>query len=143
MIRFGCKQAIKISILANLVSTFLGISIAWLAMLGVEYATTQGGPGGTDTVVRKFRAAVLQSAWLTPCDNDLYWMVPTAAAVLCVLFFLISVWSEYLAAKMILGNERRRDASSWAWKANAVSYGLAAAASLVWLIVSVVQNKRP
>jgi len=48
-VSFDSKQAIKVSLYANLVSTLLGIPMAWLLMLGVEMAASllrvlPGGP---------------------------------------------------------------------------------------------------
>jgi len=105
----------------NLVSTLVGIPVAWFAL-----AATQAGffdrmlP--TDSLAGKFYAAVLQAPWLNPHNGQMYWMVPTAAVVLTIPFYLISVAIEAMVARWTLPAELRAQTYRWMWRANAASY---------------------
>lgn len=117
-------KAWKMTGVANLVSSLAGIPITWFLLVILQLAAGGGTAPGIDTLQQKIYAVTVQSPWLIPYGGeDLQWMVPTATAVLCVPFFFMSVWIEYLTARRYFERDRRRDVLRWAWSANALSYG--------------------
>lgn len=84
---------------ANLLSTLIGIPLAWLAMLAVELAVMLPIGLAADKWHWKLDSPIFQVvgfaisvAWIGPSDT--YWLVPTAAALLLIPCFYASVWIE-------------------------------------------------
>ncbi len=123
MLRWRFRFAMWWVFLANACSMLLGIPIAWF-VVAVASVFVGGGGWGDGTMV-----GVLKSpAWLGPgYYHDLGWAVPLALIVLCVPFFFMSWWIEYL---FLYSFAARRDANAriairtYAWKANFASYTL-------------------
>jgi hypothetical protein len=107
---------------ANVVSTIIGIPVAWGAMLALHLLTTGGYAKGIQTLSQKIVAVTLQAAWLIPYRSEGYWMIPTAAIVLLVPNYLISVWLERLVARRILRDTDRTRVDATVRLANIVSY---------------------
>ncbi|HVT32252.1 MAG TPA: hypothetical protein VHE32_06380 [Rhodanobacteraceae bacterium] len=139
-------RAAKISLRANIVSTIVGVPLAWMAMLMLEFVTTFVAVGLERVFGERLRftsepavAASLGAAWLTPFESDFYWMVPTAALVLLVPNLAVSCWLESLVALAALpGFEkaRVRQAIFWANISSYVLLGACVAALLVHAIVT-------
>jgi len=119
--------------IANLVSTLAGFPIAWYAMFHMEIAATdalQGSNGGS--VPWKLAepwfsifTTVVQAAWLNPLEDRLYWMVPTAAIVLLIPAFFVTVLIEGLIYRLAF--RKTQDASAVrkaTWKMHLITYGL-------------------
>jgi hypothetical protein len=94
---------------ANLTSTVVGIPLAWLAMLAVEYATMLPVSLAADKLHWKLDSPIFQAigfalsvAWIAPFNA--YVTVPIAAALLLIPCFYASVWIE-------------RRVCVWAWSA--------------------------
>lgn len=148
------STCLKVSSLANAASTLIGVPITWCLLVALEYAGYALVPIGlnalgpkTETIslaqpAAKAFLAVLTSPWLLPLETDLYWMVPTAALLLCVPFFFVSVWSEQLVARKLLGSEFIQQVRDWSWKANIASYSLMVFLLFGLLITSVVGHYR-
>jgi tetratricopeptide (TPR) repeat protein len=130
----------QISGVSNLVSTIAGVPLTWVALaageIGLEYLrhdlhqTVQ-----LPAPYQKVAFLVLTAPWLYPFESDMYWMLPTAALLLLVPFFFVSVWIEYTVARRFVGAEPKL--MSWAWKANALSYSLMAIIACGWLVTSI------
>jgi len=135
--KFGQKQATKISLSANLISTLLGIPITWAGLVLVELFASHGGEASNMADLHeKVYAVTIQAPWLVPYDSYLYWMVPCAGLVLCIPFCLMSVLSEYIVARHILGSEDRSRALRWSWLANISSYMLI----FLWFVGMLIYN---
>jgi hypothetical protein len=126
---FDVKQAAKISTQANLISTLLGIPLAWVAMVIVEVVASWVASvvPGLQTELNKsgiwsVAQVTIYSAWIIPHGDEGNWIVPCAAIFLCIPFCLVSVWSEYLVARKILPPEEHSRALRWSWLANISSY---------------------
>ena len=125
---FDGKQAIKISLYANLISTLLGIPMAWLVMLGVEMAASLLNvlPGlPSHSLAASVAYATLYSAWFLPTgpeDQFPNWVLPVAMIFFCIPSCLVSVWSEYQVARDMLPEEESARALRWSWLANVTSY---------------------
>jgi hypothetical protein len=109
---------------ANLVSTLVGIPVTWGILVFLQLITGAGAGWGLETPLQKVLAVTVQSPWLIPYEGDLDWMVPAAAAVLCVPFFFMSVWCENVVARGLVEKSLRPNVWQWAWLANSLSYGL-------------------
>lgn len=122
---------------ANLFSTFIGIPIAWMAMLVVNLVTTGGRAHGFDAPFDAFRSIVLQASWLVPYQNDLVWLVPAATIVLLIPYFLASVQAERWFLKSRFADTPAADLVRAVWLSNAASYGCLLMYAIWWLQTSV------
>ncbi len=80
--------------LANLVSTFVGIPIAWFVLVALQIVSEGGHLVGLKTPLGRLTAVILQSAWLGPSEKDLGWMIPAAACVSLIPFLIVTIVIE-------------------------------------------------
>ena len=153
-LRLGTRKSLWLASLANLASTIVGIPVAWVLLVMLEMAATNGGTAmGLSTPWQKFLAVTIQAPWLIPYESDLHWMVPAATLALLPAYFVASWLIEY---GVILALLRRRAASApedqspetparavlhAAFSANLTSYAILAVITLVWLGVSIARAK--
>jgi hypothetical protein len=124
---------------ANAFSTIVGWPLAWLVLVLLQIFVIPGGGGGygLDTPLHKVASVTLQAAWLIPYERDLYWMVPTAALVLLVPAFLITIPSERLVLRYVWRQTAVGERRRFVWDANLCSYAFLVIAGLFWLWYSV------
>lgn len=134
LLHIGWKKSFLAVTVANLASTLLGIPITWLLLVGLQMVLGGGGAYGLETDMNKILAVTLQSPWLIPYEQDLSWMIPAAAAVLCVPFLFMSVVVEYFVVRRFIAREDWRLVWRWSWIANAITYGLIISGILVVLV---------
>jgi hypothetical protein len=134
----GWKNGLIVASKANVLSTVLGIPVTWGVLLLLQLLVGGGSAWGIGTMPGKLAAVTVQSPWLIPYEEDLHWMVPAAAAFLCIPFFLMSVWSERWMAIRSLGIDGKKSAGRWAWIANGATYG----AIIVCLTIAAVRATR-
>ena len=130
----------KVVTIANLVSTLLGFPLAWGIMWGISIAVTSGigeEALGMDTFPKKLFAVTVEAPWLIPYEHDLYWMIPTAAIILLVPAYFVSVWSEGLIMRAMLPKETKSAVFPAVWKANLASYGFLLLLGVAWLAHSI------
>lgn len=77
----------------NVVSTILGIPLVWF-LLALGELVCCGSAKGLATVGTRIYAVTVQAPWLIPYEDDFYWMIPAALAVLLVPFLAASVAIE-------------------------------------------------
>ncbi len=136
-------RSLRISFVANLVSTVVGIPLAWIAALIVELLLAGIG-AGLHAVTRGYipesvvAIAILTLAWIGPESRP--WAVPAAALVLCVPFFFASVYCERRVARRMVSPELYDRVRHWSWRANLVSYGVIAVLLLAFTIYSLVRR---
>ena len=125
MLHVGWKS-LKISAVANIVSTIVGIPITWFMLLVGEIVLMKLPLQGVHlpSSVGGILTIVLISPWLIPDDQNMHWMVYAAAAAHCIPFFFMSVWCECKVACLLLKEQPRKVIKRWAWRANLWSYGL-------------------
>jgi hypothetical protein len=123
LLNIGWKKGLVMVGVANLASTLVGIPATWGLLAACQMALGGGGVIGLQTTWTRILSVTLQSPWLIPYEHDLPWMIPTAAAVLCVPFFFMSVLSEYLCARFFVSPNIRPMLWRWSWIANGVTYG--------------------
>jgi hypothetical protein len=112
---------------ANLLSTLIGVPVAWFFQVAVQTSLGGGHAWGLSDPALKLAAVTMQSAWLIPYESDLDWMIPAAALFLLLPAFAISVPCEALfLRRWFHGLEAKRIRSS-VIRANLASYCLLAA----------------
>src|SRR5262249_42902749 len=84
-------KPLKVAAAVNLVSTLAGVPLTWGLLVCLQMLGGGGAAWGIETPRQKLLAVTLQSPWLIPYEQNLDWMIPAAAAVLCLPFFFMSV----------------------------------------------------
>jgi hypothetical protein len=90
LIGAGWKQSLVVATQANVISTLVGMPLAWVVMLILEFlalAPLSYWAPNVDTIWTDLLVMTLGAAWVSPSAD---WQVPFAAAVLCVPFYLVS-----------------------------------------------------
>jgi hypothetical protein len=62
-------------------------------------------------------------------------MILTAALILCIPFYLMSVWTEGLLVRRIARVEQKPEAMRWSWRSNSASYALIAVVLVVLIFL--------
>jgi hypothetical protein len=86
---------------ANIVSTIVGVPVAWF-ILAISEMLCCGGALGLSTPVTRIYAVTVQAPWLIPYESDLGWMIPLALVTLGIVFAALSVLVETPIASRIL-----------------------------------------
>src|SRR4051794_12752404 len=116
ILRANWSSSLKLAGLSNFISTLVGIPLAWGAALLVAMVASFV----KSVLPRSFPDWALfpfYAAWLPPLTDRYLWLLPAAGAVLCIPFFLASVWIERRVAQRFAGFEST-DIGRWAWRAN-------------------------
>ena len=133
------KRSIAASATANSISTIAGFPLAWGLLFGLELLTTGGSCGpGFDTVPKSILTAILESAWLCPWEDQLYWLIPIAFINSLIVAFFISVLIEYFILKKFMKDTDRKVVKKATYIANISSYLLLILMGLGYLIYSVI-----
>ncbi len=120
--------------IANVLSTFAGIPLAWTGMFIVNFATTGGTVHEFRTPMAAFKSIVLQSSWLMPYESQiLFWLVPAATLVLLVPYFFVSVFVERRWLRKRFREVGLGRVATAAWVANVITYGSLAVYTVMWL----------
>ena len=127
------RQALKLSFLANLCSTALGIPVTWLLLLAIALLGCPLIHIGVPEKIVVILLAPVALAWLPPSVEQHQWWIPFAALVLCIPFFFMSVYIEYLIATHVQKDELRSRLRSWSWLANLASYIPIILSLAIWL----------
>ena len=114
-------KALKLVGLANLVSTLLGIPMTWLALTLVR-CLIPANVIGDDANLHNLLVVAFAAPWLDPGAAESTWMVSTAALVLCIPFFLVSVWMEGSVVGRFAPESISDKAFRWSWRANLATY---------------------
>lgn len=153
---FLCKKwlglttwdAMKSNAISNLVSTLIGVPVAWATMFGVEMATF--GVIQRSNAIQNWQSPIakviwlfLGSAWIGPTNRQTVWLVPAATLVLLVPFFLASYGIEYWVIRVMVGmpeggppNLSYAKVRAAVRNANFVTYGAMFVATSLWLVFS-------
>ena len=121
------RQAFIGTTKANLLTTFVGVPLAWLTMLALEFSTllpfamladkhrwNLNGP------IFELLSLFLGAAWIGGDDG---WQVPLAAAILLIPSFYVSVWLERKACVRSWPDVDSAKIRQAVYRANLVSYG--------------------
>ena len=126
VLKTGWRQSLIAVFWANLSSTILGIPVTWLGMTILQYLffiSNVADVGHLPNGLQVTLFLVWGSSWLMPVEADLNWMIPAAAAVLCIPFFFMSVVIECFCIRRFFFKENKLLVWRWAWIANGITYG--------------------
>ena len=86
---------------ANVVSTLIGVPLAWLVMLALQFAIALPVLSAADkwhwnleAPVFQVMGFILNSAWVGDEGESMMWVIPAATALLLIPCFYLSVWIE-------------------------------------------------
>ena len=121
LLKLSFGRAVISAFFSNLASTLIGVPLVWLGLAVLELICC-GDAKGLATLGSKLYAVTVQAPWLTPYEQDLYWMVPTALAVMAIPCFVASVVIEAPINRHFLRNVDRRSLWRATTAANVGSY---------------------
>ncbi|HEX4537528.1 MAG TPA: hypothetical protein VH140_11305, partial [Candidatus Acidoferrum sp.] len=94
-----------------------------------------------DSPIQKIASVTLEAAWLVPySEHDLYWKVPTAAMVLMIPAFFVSIFLERCVLHFFWHSEPSPERKRFVWRANIYSYALLILFGLIWLLYAIVDH---
>lgn len=131
---------------ANVYSTLVGVPLAWLLMLALQFAAMapiliaelKGKHllDGEPPVI----AFVRTVAWLAPVENSLHWMIPVAVAVLLIPSFWISVLLERRSCLKTWKTAEPALVRRGVFMANLVSYALLFVVAPGWVALGLARS---
>ena len=130
------KTALKVSSVANIVTTIVGIPFTWLVLVIIQFWTGGGGNAVPKTPIDAVFAVTLHAAWRG--EGPPYWVIPAAAMWLLVPSFFVSWWLEYKVAARMLPDAGRQQLKSAMFRANLLSYYFLEMIALGWLVYEIV-----
>ena len=108
---FGWGRAFRLSTIANLLSTALGVPLTWIILglplwlIGAGAATLLGADSSPWAIVF---VVPLYAFWLPPFDWAHRWVIPAVGIVLCVPFYVATTWVEFRIARFYVESARWR-----------------------------------
>ena len=140
------EQAFSGITVANVVSTLIGVPVAWLAMLAVQYAVllpvdmaAERWHWQLDSPLFEVVGFALSVAWIAPFEA--YWTVPAAAALLLFPSFYVSVWIERRVCLRSWPTADKAAVRRGVYLANVGSYGLLFLLGCGWTVVALLTRK--
>ena len=128
------RVAGRASLMANLVSTLVGIPMTWILLVILQFFTGGDKAYGLDSTLGKIIAVTWQAPWLIPYEENFNWMLPIAGIVLLIPFYFASWWSEYLTCEKLLHGIPSVTLKKCMRNANMITYGLMILWPLFFLI---------
>lgn len=129
------------SAIANVLSTLVGIPLAWIALVAVQMTTAfavrvvSDGEGiALPEAFQRILFVIWQSPWLMPSESDYSWLIPTAMLVFLIPCFVVSWKSECLVIRMLNKQIDTQEVKSTSFEANLISYSLFALYPISMLI---------
>lgn len=92
--RSSLERWFGMCIALNLASSLVGVPLAWLLALLIEFTVVGGGAHGVDDWWGVLVSVVGQAAWLVPYEDEFDWMVPVAYLVLLIPAYVMTVLME-------------------------------------------------
>jgi len=137
-LKIGFKKTVVPSGIANIATTILGFPLSWGLLLCLELLTTGGGCGpGFANLGKSVITVIVESAWICPWEDQLFWLIPVAAIICFIVAFFVSVFFEYLILKRIFKNFDKLLVKKTVWIVNLTSYALLIILSLVYLFFNI------
>jgi hypothetical protein len=141
-------EAMKSNAVSNLVSTVVGVPVAWAIMLGVEFGAM--GLATRNNTLHNWHSPLanvifffLSSAWIGSPEGNNVWIIPAATLVLLVPFFFASYGVEYFIVGFMVGmpeggppNLAYPRVRIAVRNANLITYGAMFVGTTVWLVMS-------
>jgi hypothetical protein len=132
---------------ANLVSTLIGIPVAWFILMVLQQMS---GPG-MKSFIKYFHndqnsplwaafSLLTGFTWISPRPENRYWMVPIAAALMLLPSYLASVWLERPICRRWWSHLDPALVSQAVTHANRLSYAALFFFTCVWLVWGVLRH---
>jgi hypothetical protein len=126
---------------ANAISTLAGWPLMWIVLVALQIKLDPHGLPWPDSPIQKIASVTLEAAWLVPySEHDLYWKVPTAAMVLMIPAFFVSIFFERCVLHFFWRSEPSAERRRFVWRANVYSYALLIVFGLIWLLYAIVHH---
>jgi hypothetical protein len=126
---------------ANAVCMLAGWPLMWMALAALQIKLDPHGLSWPDSPIQKIASVTLEAAWLVPySEHDLYWKIPTAAMVLMIPAFFVSVVLERCVLHFFWRSEPSTELKRFVWRANIYSYALLIVFGLIWLLYAIVDH---
>lgn len=122
--KLPARRAFAAQAIANCVSTLIGIPVAWLVLVLIEWVVLEGAVRVTPEPVLAVLSPIVGAAWLGPGAEEKLWMMALAVATLTVAFYLMSVATEGFIVARFFRDTPRKVIRLWTFQANAISYAL-------------------
>jgi hypothetical protein len=133
--------AFKGTAIANIISTLIGVPLAWFVMFALELGINGShGAVKTNSPVLDALHFIAGIAWLTPNEKNIYWEVPTALALLLIPTFFISVWIERFICRKWWKDLNTTSVKRAVFKANLASYAVLFAIACGFLIYNLLRK---
>lgn len=136
------RRKLVAAIVSNIVSTFIGIPIAWGALFALQLVIPGGASGSSNPFWQRVLEVTLQLPWVLPNPAKEYWLIPTAFILLLIPFFFASCWAESWINFLII---RKCDPSfskikQGTWKANVCSYAFLFGLGLLYVLYQIISH---
>ena len=151
----GYKKSFVVSIKANIITTIIGLPIAWVACLIIEillmlFFTEVAGAESYPSVLFKalpesisnILTVIMTFPWLGPWQEGGHWIIPFATSIMLIPCFFVSYWMELFYIEMELFIDKKlpdfhkENVKLAVWRANLYSYGLLFIACVIWLVTN-------
>jgi hypothetical protein len=116
---------------ANVYSTLVGVPLAWLTALAVEFAVLLPYSWAANTWKWELQSPVwevlgfiLMAAWIGPVDRYAHWAIPGAVALLLIPCFFISLRLEYQSCAKTWATANPERVRQGIFAVNVASYSL-------------------
>jgi len=126
------------SLIANTVSTLFGFPILWLAMVFLQIGLGGGGVPKLMEPWLSVYSVTVQAAWLLPDEKRLYWMIPTAALVLLIPAFFLTIYVEGRIYRRVFKDSQ--GIPSVTWRVHYISYAFLCAIGIGVLVYSLANH---
>ena len=143
------RDAFSGTTVANLLSTLIGVPLAWLAMLAVECAVifpvvfaSEKWHWKLDSPLFESVGFLMSVAWLGPTEDNDYSLVPVAAALLLIPCFYVSVWLERHVCLRMWRDSDPVAVRSGIYRANLASYVLLFILACGWVCFEILTKRR-
>lgn len=138
-LKIPLKMVLVPNSVANATSTLVGLPLSWGVLFVLELLTTGGSCGpGFETVSSSIITAILESAWLCPWEDQMFWLIPVAFVNGLLAAFLISLFIEYLIMRKMLTGYDNHLVKKLTYKSNIISYSLLVVLSTSYLVYNMV-----
>jgi hypothetical protein len=115
-------ECLKATTVANLVSTVIGLPLTWIVFVIIQMLADGGGHMPNSTSAERIYAAILQSPWQLPYNHHSGWMIPRAALIMLVPFFIVSYQTERFVVQQYMKLHDRTLIRKGVYWGNVTSY---------------------
>jgi hypothetical protein len=142
----GMPEAFGTIAAANLFSTLIGVPLAWISLLVVQFGLALGFMA-TESIIpwerllsqpgpkAELLMVLIAPAWLGGSEKEGYWLIPAATLILLAPYWYASYRSELWLVQRMLGKRGTvvPNLRQLMLRANLLSYAALGAGVLVWL----------